>query len=140
MRPGWGCLAALLLAVPLAATAQPKPAPAPKPAAPPAAESEGPAYEPQLLQLAEIIGSLAYLRTLCASADAPDWTQRMAALIEAEGRTPPRRNRLAAAYNRGFRGYALTHRQCTAGSQEAAARLAARGEQLSRTLAGRYGG
>jgi len=103
-------------------------------------ESPPPPYEPQLLELAEIMGSLAYLRTLCAGREADGWRERMAALIETEGRTPVRRERLTGAYNRGFRAYAATHRACTEGSQEASSRLAAEGQRLSRALAGRYGG
>lgn len=86
------------------------------------------------------MGSLAYLRTLCGGREAQDWRARMAALIEAEGRTPQRRDRLTAAFNRGFKAYSLTHRSCTEASQEASSRLAAEGEALSRALAGRYGG
>lgn len=114
------------------AAKEPGPAPAPEPPPPP--------YEPQLLALAEIMGSLAYLRTLCGGQDAQGWRERMEALIEAEGRTPSRRERLTAAFNRGFRAYALTHRLCTEGTQEASARLAAQGERLARSLAGRFGG
>lgn len=137
-------LAALLL-LPLTAQAQQRsqPAakpPAAKPAEPPAPEPADPPYEPQLLQLSEIMGSLAYLRTLCGGREAQDWRARMAALIEAEGRTPQRRDRLTAAFNRGFKAYSLTHRSCTDASQEASSRLAAEGEVLSRALAGRYGG
>ncbi|CAM5208807.1 hypothetical protein ARD30_19115 [Bosea thiooxidans] len=142
---GMAVLAALLLIAPLAAGAQRRPQPNAKPPAAPSAEQpapepSGPPYEPQLLQLAEIMGSLAYLRTLCGGKEAQDWRARMAALIEAEGRTPQRRERLTTAFNRGFRAYALTHRSCTDASQEAAARLAGEGEALSRALAGRYGG
>jgi uncharacterized protein (TIGR02301 family) len=86
------------------------------------------------------MGSLAFLRTLCAGKEADGWRQRMAALIEAEGRTPQRRERLTSAYNRGFRAYSVTHRTCSEGSQEASARLAGEGERLARLLAGRYGG
>lgn len=121
--------------------AQPPP-PQQKPAdpAPPESESPAPAYEPQLLQLAEIIGSLSYLRTLCETREAKDWRERMAALLESEGGTPPRRERLANAYNRGFRAYSATHRTCSEGSQEASARLAQEGEKLAKALAGRFGG
>ncbi len=147
MRRGARASAVLALALlaPLTSLAQqrtPQPAkpPAAKPAEPPVQEPDGPPYEPQLLQLAEIMGSLAYLRTLCGGKEAPDWRARMAALIEAEGRTPQRRDRLTAAFNRGFRAYSLTHRSCTDASQEASARLAAEGEALSRALASRYGG
>ena len=44
----------------------------------------------------------------------------MKALIESEGVTPARRDRLAGAYNRGYRGYALTYRVCTPAAHEAA--------------------
>lgn len=143
--PGTFALAALLLLGPLAAVAQQRPQPpakppAAKPAEPPPPEPTGPPYEPQLLQLAEIMGSLAYLRTLCGGKEAPDWRARMAGLIEAEGRTPQRRDRLTAAFNRGFRAYSLTHRTCTDVSREASSRLASEGEALSRALASRYGG
>lgn len=117
--------------------AQQRPAEAPPPAEP---EPPPPPYEPQLLQLAEIMGSLAYLRTLCAAREAPGWRERMAALLESEGRSPQRRERLTGAYNRGFRAYAATHRSCSDGSQEASARLAGEGEKLARALAGRFGG
>lgn len=136
-------LAAALIVAPLgAASAQgQRPAAAPQPAQPaPEPEPPPPPYEPQLLKLAEIMGSLAYLRTLCAGKEAQAWRERMAALIEAEGRTPLRRERLTSAYNRGFRAYSVTHRACTEVSQEASTRLAAEGEKLARVLAGRYGG
>lgn len=138
-------LAALLL-LPIMAEAQQRPqtpaakAPATKPAEPQPAEPAAPPYEPQLLQLSEIMGSLAYLRTLCGGREAQDWRARMTALIEAEGRTPQRRDRLTAAFNRGFKAYSLTHRSCTEASQEASSRLVTEGEALSRALAGRYGG
>ena len=108
--------------------------------APPEPESSAPPYEPQLLQLAEIIGSLAYLRTLCETREAQDWRERMAALLESEGRSPQRRERLAGAYNRGFRAYSATHRTCSDGTQEASARLAQEGEKLAKALASRFGG
>lgn len=93
-----------------------------------------------MLRLAEIIGSLAFLRQLCGGAEASQWPARMAELLEAEGITPGRRDRLAGAYNRGFKGFALTYRSCTAAAGEASARLSADGEKLSRRLAGRFGG
>lgn len=119
---------------------RPPPA-APAPAAPPPPPEEtAPPYEPELLRLAEIMGALSYLRTLCAGREAPEWRERMSALLQAEGTTPGRRSRLSGVYNRGFRAYAQTHRHCSAATQEASARLAAEGERLARALAGRYGG
>lgn len=142
MRRGAALAVALMVAFSLGEAAAQTQRPAanpPKPATEPG-EPPAPPYEPQLLNLAEIMGSLAYLRTLCAGKEAEDWRARMTALIDAEGRTPQRRERLTSAYNRGFRAYSATHRSCTDGSQEASARLASEGERLARLLAGRYGG
>ena len=115
--------------------------PAPQPAPPaPLPEPPPPPYEKELLRLSEIIGALAFLRSLCGTSDAVEWPQRMQALLDAEGVTPARRERLAGAYNRGYRGYALTYRVCTPSAAEATARYLKEGDQLSRNLAGRYGG
>ena len=103
-------------------------------------EPPPPPYDRDLMRLSEIIGSLAFLRGLCASPDAAEWPSRMKALIDAEGVTPARRDRLAGAYNRGYRGYSLTYRICTPAAHEAAGRFLAEGERLSQDLAGRFGG
>jgi len=119
----------------------PAPATPAKPAEPPPApEPPPPPYEKELLRLSEIVGSLAFLRALCASPDAAEWPKRMQALLESEGTTPGRRERLAGAYNRGYRGYALTYRTCTPSATEATNRYLKEGETLSRNLAGRFGG
>ena len=142
------CLSALLTAVPAAEAQQrggaarsaprnekpPEKEPAPAPEPPPAP------YDRDLLRLSEIIGALAFLRDLCAAPDAGEWPKRMKALQEAEGVTPGRRDRLAGAYNRGYRGYALTYRVCTPSAREAAARFVIEGERLSHSLASRFGG
>jgi uncharacterized protein (TIGR02301 family) len=93
-------------ATPTAKPAEPAPPP-PAPDVPP------PPYEKELLRLAEILGSLAFLRGLCTAADAPEWPRRMQTLVDAEGVTPARKERLAGAYNRGYRAFALTYRMCT---------------------------
>jgi uncharacterized protein (TIGR02301 family) len=123
-----------------AARAAPAPAPAKPPEPPAAPEPPPPPYEKELLRLSEIVGSLAFLRSLCSSSDAGEWPKRMQALLETEGTTPGRRERLAGAYNRGYRGYAVTYRTCTPSAVEASARYLKEGESLSRNLAGRYGG
>lgn len=122
--------------------AAPPPQQAPQQQAEPAPAAEPPPapYEKELLRLAEIMGSLALLRPLCAAADGPEWSRRMQVLLEAEGTTPGRRERLAGAYNKGYQAYALTYRACTASAQEASARYLAEGETLARNITGRYGG
>ena len=118
-------------AAPQAAQPQPPPAAAEPPPAP---------YEPELLRMAEIIGSVAFLRSLCTAPDAAEWPQRMQQLIEAEGTTPGRKERLAGAYNRGYRAFALTYRVCTPSATEATNRYLDEGDKLARNLSSRYGG
>lgn len=107
------------------------------PAADPAALPP-PAYETDLLRLAEVMGALAFLRDLCGAGDAAEWPARMQRLIEAEG--DARSERLAGAYNRGFRAFALTYRVCTPAAERAIAGYLAEGERLSRSVARRFGG
>lgn len=137
-------LAAALLAEPAGAqqrAKQPaKEAPKEQPKEAPAPADVPAPYDRDLMRMAEVIGSLAFLRGLCATPDAAEWPARMKALIEAEGITPARRDRLAGAYNRGYRSYALTYRVCTPAAHEAAARFLGEGERLSHALAGRFGG
>nr|WP_246408049.1 TIGR02301 family protein [Microvirga lupini] len=106
----------------------------------PAVEPPPAPYEKELLRLAEIMGSLAMLRPLCSAPDASEWSRRMQILLEAEGTTPGRKERLAGAYNKGYQAYALTYRACTPSAQEASVRFLAEGELLARNITGRYGG
>lgn len=121
--------AALLFATAPLASAQEAPAEIMTPA---------PAWEPELLRLAEVMGALAFLRDLCEAPDAPEWPARMQRLIEAEGGA--RGERLAGAYNRGFRAFALTYRICTPAAERAIAGYLDEGERLTRAVARRFGG
>lgn len=140
------CLLAVLAAPVQAQQRSGRPAVPPKEASKEAPkEANAPAdipapYDRDLMRMSEIIGALAFLRGLCEAPDAADWPARMKALIESEGVTPARRDRLAGAYNRGYRGYALTYRVCTPAAHEAAARYVEEGDRLSHALAGRFGG
>lgn len=107
---------------------------------PDAPELPPPPYEPQLLRLSEILGALAFLRPLCGGADAQDWRTKMAQLMEAEATTEPRKERLAGAYNRGFREYAQTYRRCTPAAELVIKRYADEGGKLARELTSRFGG
>ncbi|WP_370644847.1 TIGR02301 family protein [Microvirga sp. ACRRW] len=97
-------------------------------------------YEKELLRLSEIMGALAMLRPLCTAPDSSEWGRRMQILIDTEGTTPGRKERLAGAYNKGYQAYALTYRVCTPSAQEASTRFIREGEQLARSITGRYGG
>ena len=117
------------------APAQPPGKAEPAPVEPPPAP-----YEKDLLRLAEIMGALALLRPICTAPDGGEWSKRMQVLLDAEGTTPGRRERLAGAYNKGYQAFALTYRICTPSAQEASTRYLKEGQLLARTIAGRYGG
>jgi uncharacterized protein (TIGR02301 family) len=157
MRPSAAALCGLMLAAfaatPDAAPAQTRPA-QPAKAAPvkpadakqvdakadPDAETPPPPYEPQLLRLSEIMGALAFLRPLCGATDGPDWRKRMSGLIDAEASSSARRDRLAGAFNKGYRGFALVYRACTPSAELAISRYLDEGGRLTRDLTTRFGG
>lgn len=115
--------------------AQQKPAPAA-----PAPDTSAAPYERQLLRLSELLGALAFLRDLCGANDSAEWRRRMTALIEAEGLTEARKERLAGAFNRGFRGYEQTYRSCTPNAQLIIQRYLDEGQKIVREVSNRYGG
>ena len=78
---------------------QQKQEPAPAPSASPAAAP----YDADLQRLAEILGALVYLRTVCKGNDAQKWREQMQALIDAEAPDGERRRKIIANYNRGYR-------------------------------------
>jgi uncharacterized protein (TIGR02301 family) len=121
---------------------QRRPAPAvPAPAAKEEPAPEPPlAYEPELLRLAEVLGTLSYMTALCGQPGSDSWPQRMAQLIEAEGATLQRKERLAGAYNRGYLGHQPAHRTCTDRARLVIDRTALQGQRLTRELASRYAG
>jgi uncharacterized protein (TIGR02301 family) len=104
------------------------------------APEERPLYEGQMLRLAEVLGALSFLRNLCGANDAPQWYEKMRALIDAEAGTTAERERLAGSYNRGFNGYALTYRRCNASAEAAITRFLDEGGRLAATISSRFGG
>jgi uncharacterized protein (TIGR02301 family) len=117
--------------------APPKPPPA-KPAAPTPAPDARP-YDGDLLRLAEILGALTYLRGLCGDKDADAWHQRMQALLDAEGTTPVRKDRLAGAYNSGIQGYELSYHACTANAHLVIDRFLAEASRIAKAVENRFG-
>ena len=146
MRRGATLIGALALAAlssgALAASPAAKaaaPAPAPTEQAPPAS-AEPPPYEPQLLRMAEVIGTLSYLRDLCGEGDGATFRAKFASLLETEGNTPSRRETLAGAFNRGLRDYELTYRTCTPAAREIIAHFLDEAARIARDVANQYGG
>lgn len=79
-------------------------------------------------QLAEILGALAHLETLCE--DSARSRGDMESVLASEELTTTRRSVLIDAYNRGFRGVASTHQRCTSGSERLIALHHERGAQI----------
>ncbi len=132
---------ALLAAAPALAQAPARtPARPPQSAPQPAPEAPPPPYEPQLLRLSEILGALAWLRDVCGDKDGDQWRASMRALMEAEAQTEPRRERLAGAYNRGFRSYETLYRSCTPNAETIIERFLDEGGKLANDVTNRFGG
>jgi uncharacterized protein (TIGR02301 family) len=95
-------------------------------------------YDAGLYRIAEILGSLHFLRNLCGEkGDA--WREQMEKLISTESPDAERRARFVANFNRGYRAFANTYTTCTSSAIEAINLYTTEGEQLSDEIASRYG-
>jgi uncharacterized protein (TIGR02301 family) len=120
------CTALLLLAAPPAiCRAEDSPAP-PAP------------YQSDLERLAEILGALHHLRSICGANEGQTWRNEMQALIEAETPTGERRNRLVASFNRGYRAFQQSYRTCTRAADLAIRRYLDEGARIARDITARY--
>ena len=106
-------------------------------AAQPARPAEAP-FEGGLMRLAEILGSLHFLRNLCGETGS-DWREQMESLLETENPAPERRARFTASFNRGYRSFAEAYKSCTPSALAAINRYMKEGEALTRDIASRYG-
>lgn len=95
-------------------------------------------FEHGLMRLAEILGSLHFLRNLCGESG-DQWRGAMEKLLESEKPDPARRARFIASFNRGYRSFDGTYTQCTASAREAISRYTKEGGDLTRDIASRYG-
>jgi uncharacterized protein (TIGR02301 family) len=98
-----------------------------------------PAYDPEMLRLAEILGALHYLRNLCAAGEGQTWRDEMQELIDKEEPTEQRRAELVSRFNRGYRGFSEIYTECTPSAAEAANRYLRQGIRLSAEIPERYG-
>ena len=106
--------------------------------APPAVEKPTP-YDSKLIRLAEILGSVSYLRNLCKGNEQA-WRQMMQDLLaEDTNNEPQRAARLTAAFNRGYRSFASTYVKCTAQAIAAEEAYRAEGATLATEITARFG-
>ena len=102
------------------------------------AEEGAAPFDGDLLRLAEILGTLHYLRGVCGSNEGMKWRNQMQALVDAETPSGERRTRMIASFNRGYHGFQQTYRSCTPAANLAIQRYLAEGSKISRDLTARY--
>ncbi len=83
------------------------------PTPPKAVATDDRPYDAQLFRLAEILGTLHYLRELCGANEGQVWREHMRELAASEGTSALRRAKLVENFNRGYRDYSRTYRSCT---------------------------
>jgi uncharacterized protein (TIGR02301 family) len=133
-------LGAMLLGLALlsmAAQAQSKKQPE-KPAEKPTEQQATAPFDSDLQRLAEILGSLQYLRTVCGAKEGQKWRDEMQALIDAEAPSGERRRRIVARFNLGYRGFEQTYRDCTPAADLAIRRYLDEGAKIAREITARY--
>ena len=105
---------------------------------PAVAEKPAP-YDPKLMRLAEILGSVSYLRNLCKGSES-EWREMMQELLGEETTSEPQRAaRLTAAFNRGYRSFAATYVKCTPQAIAAEEAYRAEGATLATEITARFG-
>ncbi|GEM_PF-362277 len=136
-RPLLICIA---LAAAFPAAAQPA-AGAPPAQAADGGNAERPApYDEQLSRLSEILGSIDYLRNLCNPARDDGWRGDMQRLLDTETKSEPKRKeRLTAAFNRGYRSFASVYTNCTPQALVAEKRYRNEGATLATEITARFG-
>jgi uncharacterized protein (TIGR02301 family) len=95
-------------------------------------------YDNELQRLAEILGALHYLRAVCGANEGQKWRNEMQALLDAEAPDGDRRRKIAASFNRGYRGFQQTYRTCTPAADLAIRRYLEEGAKIAREITARY--
>jgi uncharacterized protein (TIGR02301 family) len=109
------------------------------PAEQPAVVEKPAPYDDRLLRMAEILGSVHYLRNLCNGRET-EWRQMMAALLAEETKGEPKRAaKLTAGFNRGYRSFAATYTKCTPQAVAAEEKYRAEGATLAAEITARFG-
>ena len=107
-------------------------------AGPARAQDAAAPFDGDLQRLAEILGTLHYLRGICGSNEGLKWRNEMQALVDAETPSGDRRARMIAGFNRGYNGFQQTYRSCTPAATVAIRRYIDEGSKISRDLTARY--
>jgi uncharacterized protein (TIGR02301 family) len=95
-------------------------------------------FDTVLERLAEILGSLHYLRGVCGANEGNKWRNEMQALIDAETPSGQRRSQMIAHFNRGYRTFQQSYRTCTPAADLAIRRYLEEGSKIAREVTARY--
>jgi uncharacterized protein (TIGR02301 family) len=109
---------------------------APQPEAPPV-EVTTP-YDPDLQRLAEILGALHFLRSICGSDEGQKWRNEAQSLIDAEAPSGKRHDQMVQSFNRGYLGFRQSYRTCTPAARIIIRRYLEEGAQIARDVTARY--
>ncbi|MCD2171927.1 TIGR02301 family protein [Rhizobium sp. C4] len=106
----------------------------------PAATFKPAPYDDKLVQLSEILGSLDFIRNLCERDSEPQWKAMMGQLLDSDAKDEPaRREKLTAAYNRGYRTFSAIQTTCSAQLRTTAEQYRIEGATLATEITTRYG-
>jgi uncharacterized protein (TIGR02301 family) len=109
------------------------------PAAAPVEEKPAP-YDERLERLSEILGAMHYLRNLCSEKAEDNWRASAQRIIDLEaGAEPRRKEKLTAAFNRGYRSFAAIYTACTDSAVVAEERYRNEGATLATEITARFG-
>jgi uncharacterized protein (TIGR02301 family) len=92
------------------------------------------AYDADLMRLAEILGSVHYLRDICGAQEGQLWRRKMEKLIATERSDPQQKRRMVAHFNHGYRSFSEIYRSCTQAAAGVANRYVEEGARLTRKL------
>lgn len=127
------------LGIALPMTSQLVAQPSVKSVAPPPANKPAP-YDNQMARLSEILGAVQYLRTICPASGSEEWRKAMNDLLVADTASEPeRKQRMTAAFNRGYRTFAAVHTTCTSAAIAAEEKYRIEGATLAQEIASRFG-
>jgi uncharacterized protein (TIGR02301 family) len=108
----------------------------PQPEAPP--QEVTTPYDPDLQRLAEILGALHFLRSICGFNEGQKWRDEAQALIDAETPSGQRHDAMVQSFNRGYLGFRQSYRTCTPAAKVVIRRYLEEGAQIARDITARY--
>ena len=95
-------------------------------------------FDHDLQRLAEILGSLHFLRGICGANEGQKWRNEAQVLIDTEAPSGERHEQMIASFNRGYRAFQQSYRTCTPAADFAVRRYLTEGAKIAREITARY--